>query len=182
MDRISVTIISTFGDDLPNNCNETLHLSFRIILYLSTSNFKLRPHIFIGSVFCPMYKRDLHAPALFLLLLCFLFPIIFRSKSSACTRLCVRRMYQRNPPRLRHDVRRESCRTLWGLADPCQSRPIGARIGLALVPILRSAERVHPSASRPAGLVSQPCSLRARAASERYLRYQIRGLWELCEP
>ncbi len=65
-DRITVTISSAFVDDLPHVCNEILHLSFRLILYPSTSNFKLRPHIFTGSVLRPMRKRDHNAPALFL--------------------------------------------------------------------------------------------------------------------
>jgi hypothetical protein len=88
--RIAVTKISAFVDDLPHVCNETLHLSFRLILCPRTSNFKLHPHIFTGSVLRPMRKRDHQAPALFLPQHCSLFPTKYRRTSSACSRLCVR--------------------------------------------------------------------------------------------
>jgi hypothetical protein len=85
--RIAVTILLAFVDDLLDVCSETLHLSFRLVLCPSASNFKLRPHIFTSSVLRPMPKRDHHAPDLFLPLLCFLFPTKFRRTSSACSRL-----------------------------------------------------------------------------------------------
>ncbi len=75
---------------MPHVCNETLHLSFRLILCPSTSNFKLGPHIFTGSILRPMHKRDRHAPDLFLPQLCCFFPTKFKHTSSACSRLCVR--------------------------------------------------------------------------------------------
>jgi hypothetical protein len=67
-----------------------LHLSFRLILCQSTSILKLRPHIFTGSVLCPMRKRDHHAPALFLPQLCCFSPTKLKRTTSDCSRLCVR--------------------------------------------------------------------------------------------